>query len=551
MVMKRRWQALSCLVLMCMVGMLLAVVPARAAGRYTELVPGVGQLAEVDGENVKEVWFEYTATMNAEMKFYSTGDQDTYGSLYDEDMELLTENDDCYESTNFAINYNVLAGRTYYLKTRLYNVDNKGSYQVRVQRVAGAPHLSWNGDAKTLAVGVTDQLELVNSDMAKDVSWRSEDESICTVDENGKVKAIKSGEVVISVSGKDVDGYEFTDSVLYVVTNPKLAAKNITLNIYGRSKSEGFYYFYDDNQMLYINGINPSSYIDSVKTSSPNLELSGGYLENDTTAYFYLRAKKAGDYTVEIVIDGKKLTCKVVVTKLYFKYDKNQFIVNDGAKKWVEGYSTLTMYKGETTTLKVAGLKDGDKVKWSSSNKDVAKVSSKGKVTCNKNGTAIITATIGSAKLTYRVEVSYKVAIKALRYAYKHYDSIYSQDHRMEDGYYDCSSYVWRSYHAGGKDLLSKNWAPTAADLAKWCVKEKVMVYKGNVPVSKLKPGDLIFECGADNGRYEGIYHVDLFQGNYTAITVARTKYYGSGGKLYDVMIARPCGGKVKMKKCK
>ena len=53
----------------------------------------------------------------------------------------------------------------------------------------------------------------------------------------------------------------------------------------------------------------------------------------------------------------------------------------------------------------------------------------------------------------------------------------------------------------------------------------------------KLNPGDLMFETGADNGRYLGIYHVEMFTGYVVA-------YYGSDGKpvLYETWGARPDG---------
>ena len=62
-----------------------------------------------------------------------------------------------------------------------------------------------------------------------------------------------------------------------------------------------------------------------------------------------------------------------------------------------------TIYEGNTYSLKVKGTKK--KVKWSSSNKSIAKVNSKGKVTAKKNGTAIITAKIGKKKLECKIKV--------------------------------------------------------------------------------------------------------------------------------------------------
>ena len=62
-----------------------------------------------------------------------------------------------------------------------------------------------------------------------------------------------------------------------------------------------------------------------------------------------------------------------------------------------------TLYVKKTYTLKVVGTKK--KAKWSSSNKKVATVSSKGKVTAKKKGTATITAKIGSKKYKCKITV--------------------------------------------------------------------------------------------------------------------------------------------------
>lgn len=66
----------------------------------------------------------------------------------------------------------------------------------------------------------------------------------------------------------------------------------------------------------------------------------------------------------------------------------------------------VTLYVGKSTTLKVKGTKK--KAKWTSSNKKVATVSSKGKVKAKKKGTAKITAKIGKKKYTCKVTVKQK-----------------------------------------------------------------------------------------------------------------------------------------------
>lgn len=65
-----------------------------------------------------------------------------------------------------------------------------------------------------------------------------------------------------------------------------------------------------------------------------------------------------------------------------------------------------TIYVGKSIKLKVKGTKK--KVKWSSSNKKIAKVTQKGKVTGVKNGTAKITAKVGKKKYKCKVTVKKK-----------------------------------------------------------------------------------------------------------------------------------------------
>jgi len=64
--------------------------------------------------------------------------------------------------------------------------------------------------------------------------------------------------------------------------------------------------------------------------------------------------------------------------------------------------SKLTLKIGKSATLKVLGTKS--KIKWSSGNTKVATVKD-GKVTAVKKGTAVITAKVGSTKLTCKVTV--------------------------------------------------------------------------------------------------------------------------------------------------
>lgn len=68
--------------------------------------------------------------------------------------------------------------------------------------------------------------------------------------------------------------------------------------------------------------------------------------------------------------------------------------------------TSITLTKGKTKQLKIRGT--SKKVTWSSSNKKVATVTSKGKVTAKKVGKATITAKVNGKK--YRCKVTVKAA---------------------------------------------------------------------------------------------------------------------------------------------
>ena len=70
---------------------------------------------------------------------------------------------------------------------------------------------------------------------------------------------------------------------------------------------------------------------------------------------------------------------------------------------------TVSLQRGKSTTLKLSNAKE--KVTWKSSNKAVASVTSKGKVTAKKQGTATITAT--NKKKSYQCKVT--VAAKSTK----------------------------------------------------------------------------------------------------------------------------------------
>ena len=101
---------------------------------------------------------------------------------------------------------------------------------------------------------------------------------------------------------------------------------------------------------------------------------------------------------------------KGYVDKSYIKFKKNQLLIPESA----------TGYKGYTVTVKNYINTTKKAVKWTSSDKSVAKIDSKGVITCLKNGKTVITAKAGSKKSSCKITVK-SAEVKFPKSAYEVY----------------------------------------------------------------------------------------------------------------------------------
>ena len=94
----------------------------------------------------------------------------------------------------------------------------------------------------------------------------------------------------------------------------------------------------------------------------------------------------------------------------------------------------------------------------------------------------------------------------------------YSQEHRNEDGYFDCSSFTYWVYSQLGINLLYDG-ANTAAAQGRYIVENNLAI-----PYSNLAPGDLVFYNFGVNNRYMNIGHVGIYAGNGYIIDASSSK---------------------------
>ncbi|MSS63248.1 5'-nucleotidase C-terminal domain-containing protein [Velocimicrobium porci] len=113
------------------------------------------------------------------------------------------------------------------------------------------------------------------------------------------------------------------------------------------------------------------------------------------------------------VADNESLIEKVT------KLGKEGPLKVDAAARFTEGTKPVTVpttakkktiYKGQSFNVNIKSLADDAKVTYTSSNKKVATVTSKGKVTAKKAGTATITAKVTQNNTTYKLQL--KVTVK-------------------------------------------------------------------------------------------------------------------------------------------
>ena len=78
---------------------------AEANREYTVTTTDVGQT----------IYYEFVPRFTGEYRFFSKGNLDTYGCLYNSDRKLLVSDNNSGEGNNFKIAYNLTAGEKYYI----------------------------------------------------------------------------------------------------------------------------------------------------------------------------------------------------------------------------------------------------------------------------------------------------------------------------------------------------------------------------------------------------------------------------------------------------
>lgn len=219
--------------------------------------------------------------------------------------------------------------------------------------------------------------------------------------------------------------------------------------------------------------------------------------------------------------------------------------------------TNLILNEGNTYQLKVSGTTKT--IKWASSNKSIATVSSKGKITAVKAGTATITATVATKKLTCSLTV--KESFNAKKALENMTSDITDTGEGLivvlENKYqYDCKVDITVVYYDDGGDMIGKSSSdnyyfvrgtkcalnfsgpydadykhvPYADYKINYSIEKTADYYKSNV-------GDIIINSnyGADNVMVEATNNGDKSP-DYTLVSIV---FYKNGNAIaYDYTYA-------------
>lgn len=345
---------------------------------------------------------------------------------------------------------------------------------------------------QTINLGIAN----VRENQIKKVVWSTNNTNIATVTPKGKITAtsnllnvgkVKVSAVVFYNSGKN----EVLSNEINV-TNPQ--PNTNVINCFTKSVGKNRY------QYVYFTGLSQYS---KVKYTISNKKCVKATVYNNKVR---LLGKKKGHGTIKAKVHGKTYTIRYYVVTPKF------------------GSIIGVLAKGNKTKIKIGGI---GKIQPVFTSRDTSKctVALDGTITGRGSGVTYVDVKVGAMTFSYRVEVAatgIKTIINRAKYIVNHWT--YSQGARMSDGYYDCSSLVWKGYKAYknyNAKLGSTQYALPAAYLFDYLRAKGQIAYFGYTKMDDLRPGDLFFYGDYDSavrystpGRTLNIYHVAMYAGN-------------------------------------
>ena len=307
------------------------------------------------------------------------------------------------------------------------------------------------GDSDILVANV-----LPDNATDKTVTWVTSDESIVTVDNSGKIKAIKEGKATIAAKAG-----EKTATCAVTVSKRVIPVESITLDRTTLVMTE-------DESTVITATVKPDNATDKTVVWSTSDASIATVFDGRVTAI------KEGKAIITAKAGEKAAMCEVTVKKLLI--DVTSITLD---------HATLSLVKGEEKTL-VATVKPDNAtnktVTWSSSDGQIAEVDNSGRVTAVKSGTATITAKAGNKTATCVVTVS--TPIESI--------SLNETSITLEEGQATKLVAIISPSDADDKDVT---WSTSASSVARVDQDGTVTAVKDGTAIITAKAGDKTATC--------------------------------------------------------
>lgn len=272
-----------------------------------------------------------------------------------------------------------------------WGVSGWGDFKTIVEEGGNVPiaEITLNKEELTLDENESETLEAsIVPELASDktIVWKSADETIASVDENGKVTALKAGETTITASSSDG---KVSASCKVTVKAVVIPVKSISLNKTEIELTEGTSFQLEAT-------IDPENATDKNLTWTTSNKSVATVSENGLVS-----ALKKGTASITVKTkDGKKSArCNVKVVAETIELES--IALNK---------ENISLTVGSTETLALSFTPENathKEVTWSSSNEKIATVNQSGKITAKAAGETLISVeTENGLKKTCRVTVT-------------------------------------------------------------------------------------------------------------------------------------------------
>lgn len=365
------------------------------------------------------------------------------------------------------------------------------------------------GESETLSISFSPE----NTTDSKAITWTSSDDSIASVDNNGKVTAHQKGSVIITATSNN--GLESTCLVDVLVPISKIEFQQNEITI-ARTKKQKL------NVLAF-----PSDSTDTYRYESSDSSVAS------VDSYGTVTARKVGTATITVTTN-RRLTATCIIT------------VNSPATFIQISDKEADLFSGKSIqlTASLAPFDFTDKITWTSSNSEIASVSSNGTVTANKKGIVTITATADSGisdTCTINVENDINATDIDLEYeqtefdmqlkepevtvCYKGNQLIRDTDYRVEyENNYDCGISDVVIYSLKNESYVTKHFSIKQVSISKCKIN-----YKTIMPFVNGKPQRAITGITYQSVPLIENVDYDLEYYNNSDIGTATVEIFGKG----------------------